>query len=97
MEQKAATQEMQAAQPANNAETKETYTPAKNERNLYHVRLDKPLFDKRTGKKISVPYVQKFTEKEYNDLVGKKSEKDMSNAEMLGYTVEVLWNPKENI
>ena len=27
----------------------------------------------------------------------KKNEKDKSNAEMLGYTVKVLWNPEENI
>lgn len=77
-------------------ESKPQYIPTDNEKHLYHVQLEKPLFDKRTGKRISVPSVQKFTEKEYNALVGKKSAKDKSNAEMLGYTTTILWNPKEN-
>lgn len=83
-------------QEAEQAQSK-AYTPEANEKNLYHVELEKPFYDKRTGKKLSVPCVQKFTEAEYKALNGKKNEKDKSNAEMLGYTVKVLWNPKENI
>lgn len=75
----------------------EPYVPDKSEKHLYHVLLEKPYYSKKTGKKISTPYIQKFTESEYNSLTSKKSESDKSNAEMLGYEVTVLWNPKENI
>lgn len=73
------------------------YTPAENEKHLYHIELEKPLFDSKTGKRMSVPYVQKMTKGEYKSFVGKRNEKDKSNAEMLGYSVKVLWNPEENI
>lgn len=73
------------------------YVPAENEKHLYHLQLEKQLFDKTTGKRLSTPYVQKFSERAYNKFMGKKNENEKSNAEMLGYTVTVLWNPKENI
>ena len=73
------------------------YVPADNEKHLYHLQLEKQLFDKTTGKRLSTPYVQKFSERAYNKFMGKKNENDKSNAEMLGYTVTVLWNPKEDI
>lgn len=73
------------------------YNPAENEKHLYHIELEKPLFDSKSGKRMSVPYIQKMTSVEYKSFVGKKNEKDKSNAEMLGYTVKVLWNPEENI
>lgn len=73
------------------------YVPADSEKHLYHLQLEKQLFDKTTGKRLSTPYVQKFSERAYNKFMGKKNENDKSNAEMLGYTVTVLWNPKENI
>lgn len=73
------------------------YTPAENEKHLYHIELEKPLYDSKTGKRMSVPYVQKMTKGEYKSFVGKRNEKDKSNAEMLGYSVKVLWNPEENI
>ena len=72
------------------------YEPSQGERHLYHVQLEKPYFDKRTGKRLSKPTVQKFTENEYKQLTSKRNEKDKSNAEMLGYTVRVLWDPKKN-
>jgi hypothetical protein len=88
--------------PAEKAETKAEvkaeeesgYKPSEKEKHLYHVELEKPLFDKTTGKKLSKPVVQKFTKAEYNQLVGKKNEKDKSNAEMLGYIVNVLYKPE---
>ena len=73
------------------------YVPADNEKHLFHLQLEKQLCDKTTGKRLSAPYVQKFSERAYNKFMGKKNENDKSNAEMLGYTVTVLWNPKENI
>lgn len=79
------------------AQDKPSYTPQQGEKHLYHVQLEKPFFDSKTGKRLSSPVVQKFTEAEYKALTGKRNDKDKSNAEMLGYTVTVLWNPKENI
>lgn len=78
-------------------ENKVSYTPDKSEKHLYHVMLERPQYNKKTGKKLSTPFIQKFTEAEYKALTEKKSENDKSNADMLGYTVQVLWNPKENI
>ena len=98
-------QEQQAAQETSNnqpqavqaqeQEKPETnnYVPADSEKHLVHVQLEKPYYDKRTGKRLSTPYVQKMTERDYKMLTEKNSDKDKSNAEMLGYTVKVLWNP----
>lgn len=77
--------------------SKETYIPDKSEKHLFHVLMDKPYFSQKTGKKLSKPYIQKFTDAEYKALTEKKNESDTSYAEMLGYEVTVLWNPKENI
>ena len=100
----AAEMEQQAAQaPAtNNPETVQAqgqpetnnYVPAENEKNLVHVLLEKPYYDKRTGKKLSEPYVQKMTVRDYKMFTEKKNEKDKCNAEMLGYQVTVLWEPE---
>lgn len=75
------------------AEDTSGYKPAENEKHLFHVELEKILFDARTGKKLSRPVIQKFTQAEYNQLVGKMREKDKSNAEMLGYSVKLLYSP----
>lgn len=93
--------EQQNQQSKETKETKEekpktAYVPNDAEKHLYHVEIEKPLFDSKTGKKLSTPSIQILTEPEYNALVGKKNENDKSNAEMLGYTVTLLWNPKEN-
>ena len=107
MEQQAAEQEASKAeatsQQGTTAEQEQTaataskYTPEANEKHLYHVQLETPYFSKRTGERLSTSFVQKFTEQDYKKFTEKKSDKDKSNAEMLGYTVKVLWNPKENI
>lgn len=89
--------ETNSKQEAEQEHKKNEYKPSEKEKHLYHVELEKPLFDSKTGKKMSKPYVQKFTKTEYNQFVGKKSAKDKSNAEMLGYTVKVLFNPEENM
>lgn len=70
------------------------YEPDEKEKKYYHVQLEKPYFDKKTGARLSKPYVQKMTAQDYKRLVGKKGDKDKSNAEMLGYSVTVLWNPE---
>lgn len=66
-----------------------SYVPQENEKNLYHALLDKPAFDPRTGKKCSKEVTQKFTEAEWN-LFAK-------HYESLGYTIKMLWNPKDQI
>lgn len=66
-----------------------SYVPQENEKNLYHALLDKPAFDPRTGKKCSKEVTQKFTEAEWN-LFAK-------HYEGLGYTIKMLWNPKDQI
>lgn len=106
-EQQAQQAQMQQAQEAQKApEQAESstvddeyanYKPDDSEKGYYHVLLERPYYNKKTGNKLSVPTIQKFTENEYKALTGKKNEKDKSNAELLGYTVRVIWNPKENI
>ena len=98
-EQTSSQQEATTETPAETQdETAEKYVPRDDEKGFYHVRLEKERYDQRTGKKLSKPFIQKYSEKEYKKLTAKKDEKDRSIAEMLGYTkVEVLWNPKENI
>lgn len=70
-------------------EVEPSYVPQENEKALYHVLLDKPAFDPRTGKKCSKEVTQKFTEAEWN-LFAK-------HYEGLGYTIKMLWNPKDQI
>lgn len=89
-------------EPTNNnpepeQEQKETYKPDDKEKHLYHVELEKPIFSSSNGERLSTPFIQKFTKDEYKKFVGKKNEKDKSNAEMLGYTVKVLFDPEENL
>lgn len=70
-------------------EQKSDYKPNEEEKHLYHVELEKPLYHPSTGEKISTPYVQKFTKNEFKQFE--------SNAKMLGYTIKVLFNPEENL
>ena len=63
-----------------------SYVPEGKEQNLYHVKLDKPAFDPKSGKKLSKEYIQKFTIAEWNQF-----EKNSSG---LGYTMDILWNPE---
>lgn len=62
-----------------------TYLPKDNERNIFHVKMDKPAFDPKTGKKLSKEFIQKFTTAEWNQFE--------KNCAGLGYTMEILWNP----
>lgn len=61
------------------------YKPKNTEAHLFHVELDKPAFNKTTGKKLSKAYVQKFTGADWNAF--KKHQKG------LGFSLRVLWNP----
>jgi len=71
------------------AMTKEVYnkTVQQNEKNVFHVRLDKKQFSAKDGSKLSVAFVQKFPKAEFAQF--------QKHASALGYTeVEVLWNPE---
>lgn len=74
---------------AEKAMTKEVYskTVKDKEKHLFHVKLDKPQFDKESGEKLSVAYVQIFHKAEFEQF--------KVSAPRLGFkTVEVLWNPE---
>ena len=62
------------------------YNPEVKERGVYHVKLDKPNYDKKTGKKLSKDYVQKFTVAEWNQFI--------HNCAGLGFDIQILWNPE---
>lgn len=55
------------------------------ESHLYHVELDKPVYDKATGKKLSKPFIQKFTEAEYKQFE--------NNSKGLGFQIKVIKKP----
>ena len=50
-----------------------TYLPKESERGIFHVKLDKPAFDPKSGKKLSKEYIQKFTVAEWNSFVKNSS------------------------
>jgi hypothetical protein len=63
-----------------------TYIPKESERGIFHVKLDKPAFDPKSGAKLSKEYIQKFTQAEWNQF--------LKNSSGLGYTMEIMWNPE---
>ena len=63
-----------------------SYLPKVSERHIYHVRLDKPAFNPKTGEKLSKDFIQKFTVSEWNQF--------KRNSAGLGYEMEILWNPE---
>lgn len=67
-------------------EKPENFTPKNEEKMFYHIELDQPNFDKKTGKKLSKAFVQIF------DIPAFKS--FAANQNTLGFTVQVLWNPE---
>lgn len=81
--------ETEAEMKVESGEEVDSYVPQENEKNLYHAILDKPAFDPRTGKKCSREFTQKFTEAEWNQFA--------NHYENLGYTIQMLWNPKDQI
>lgn len=63
-----------------------TYLPDKKERHLYHAVLDKPIHDKKTGERLSKPFVQKYTVSDWKQF-------ESINQKSLGYTAKVVWDP----
>ena len=64
-----------------------SYLAKENERGLFHIKLEKPAHDPQTGKKLSKPFIQKFTPVDFKQF-------ETANRG-LGYTIVVLWNPEE--
>jgi hemolysin activation/secretion protein len=69
------------------AQGESSYVAAPKERHLYHVKLDKPTFSPKDGKKLSKAFIQKFTVQDWKN--------HLAHAKGLGFTAEVLWNPEE--
>jgi hypothetical protein len=63
-----------------------SYLPEEKERVVFHVKLDRPFFDSKSGSKISKAFIQKFTVAEWNSFI--------KNSSGLGYTTEIVWNPE---
>lgn len=68
--------------------TPENYIVPDNEKHLYHCVIEVRKFDSETGKRLSVPRVQKFGKKMYENNVAENLKKQ-------GYTVVVLHDPNE--
>ena len=65
------------------------YTPKEEEKHLFHVELVKGMrFDPQTGKPISLPYVQMFDQRAWNQF--------KQHQAVLGYESKVLWDPTQN-
>lgn len=61
------------------------HLPEEKERHLFHVLMEKRVFDPGTGKKLSKDFVQMYSAKEWASVeIVQKS---------LGFTCTVLWNP----
>ena len=62
------------------------YVPKPGTERLIHAKITRGhRFDENTGKEISTPYVQMFTYGEFENF--------KKNAELVGYSYEVLYNP----
>lgn len=68
------------------AQGKGTYLPKENERHLYHVKVGRPGYSPKSGKKINKDYKQMFGIKDFANM--------KANAGNLGLELTVLWNPE---
>lgn len=68
--------------------TPENYIVPDNEKHLYHAIIEIKKFDSETGKRLSIPRVQKFGKKMYENSVAENLKKQ-------GYTITVLHDPNE--
>lgn len=68
--------------------TSKNYKVPQGEENVYHCKVEIVEFNKKTGKKMSRPRIQKFGKKIFESVVYDSLLKQ-------GYTVEVLYNPTE--
>lgn len=65
----------------------ESYVPAANERHLIHAEMEVVSYNQSTGKKLSVPMIQKFNTKEWPQIE--------KTAPQQGYTIKILFDPRK--
>lgn len=70
--------------------TPENYIVPENERLSYHCKIEVVEFDRRNGKRLSRPRIQKFGKKIFETNI-------INNLKKQGYTVEILYNPSDYI
>lgn len=80
----AAAEKLQAKIKA--AQSGTSYLAEQKEHHLYHVKLDKPNYSPKDGKKVSKAFIQKFSVQDWNN--------HNKNGRGLGFTAEILWNPE---
>ena len=68
--------------------TPENYIAPDNEKHLYHCVIEIKKFDSETGKRLSIPRIQKFGKKGYENSIAEHLKKQ-------GYTITVLHDPNE--
>lgn len=67
--------------------TPENYIVPKGEENTYHCRIEQRQFDASTGRRLSVPRIQKFEAKMFPML--------QRTLKQQGWTVEILYDPTD--
>ena len=70
--------------------TPENYIVPDNEKHLYHCVIEIKKFDSETGKRLSIPRIQKFGKKGYENSIAEHLKKQ-------GYTITVLHDPTEYV
>lgn len=68
--------------------TPENYIVPSNEQHLYHCVIEVRKFDSETGKRLSVPRIQKFGKKSFENGI-------LDALKIQGYTITVLHDPNE--
>ena len=66
--------------------TAQNYIVPDDERGVYHCIVEVRKFDANTGRRLSIPRVQKFGKKEFETII-------RENLHRQGYTVEILYDP----
>lgn len=67
--------------------TPENYIVPKGEEDTYHCRIEQKDFDRRTGKRVSKPRIQKFNAKMYPSIA--------RNLRQQGWDIDILYDPTE--
>lgn len=70
--------------------TPENYIVPSNEQHLYHCVIEVRKFDSETGKRLSVPRIQKFGKKSFENGI-------LDALRKQGYTITVLHDPNEYV
>lgn len=70
--------------------TPENYIVPDNEKHLYHCIIEVRKFDSESGKRLSIPRIQKFGKKAFDNGVG-------SNLRKQGYTITILHDPADYV